>query len=119
MIEHDACIGCLYEDESSDSVCCQGCTQNAMDRYVPAPTTSNNIQEALNNLPIDLIGEDVWTHYVRAVVSAEIVRIETDSEGTRVYLFCEAIGGEIERRPEDIYDTAHEAIESLDDKTTI
>lgn len=32
-MEHDGCKGCRYERENSDSIHCQGCKQNAVDKY--------------------------------------------------------------------------------------
>lgn len=34
MIEHDGCVGCLYDEESADSWNCINCKQNSIDRYV-------------------------------------------------------------------------------------
>lgn len=31
--EHDGCVGCKYERESETSSYCQGCKQNAIDKY--------------------------------------------------------------------------------------
>lgn len=33
-MEHDGCKGCRYERENADSINCQGCKQNAVDKYV-------------------------------------------------------------------------------------
>lgn len=33
-MEHDGCKGCRYESELEESVYCQGCKQNAVDKYV-------------------------------------------------------------------------------------
>lgn len=35
-MEHDGCVGCKYEDEPSNSLHCQSCVQNALDKYVVA-----------------------------------------------------------------------------------
>ena len=32
-MEHDGCKGCKYEKRSADSKECQGCKQNAVDKY--------------------------------------------------------------------------------------
>lgn len=34
-MEHDGCVGCLYELEPEESTHCTGCTQNAIDKYKP------------------------------------------------------------------------------------
>ena len=33
-MEHDGCVGCKYESQNEDSQYCQGCKQNATDKYV-------------------------------------------------------------------------------------
>lgn len=42
-MEHDGCKGCRYERENADSVHCQGCKQNAVDKYVKR-TNANRIK---------------------------------------------------------------------------
>lgn len=32
-MEHDGCVGCRYESQNADSQHCQGCKQNAIDKY--------------------------------------------------------------------------------------
>ena len=46
-MEHDGCKGCRYERENSDSVHCQGCKQNAVDKYVKR-TNADRIREMTN-----------------------------------------------------------------------
>lgn len=35
-MEHDGCIGCRYETYPEKSEQCEGCVQNAVDKYIPA-----------------------------------------------------------------------------------
>lgn len=46
-MEHDGCKGCRYERENSGSVNCQGCKQNAVDKYVKM-TNADRIREMTN-----------------------------------------------------------------------
>ena len=43
-MEHDGCVGCKYENESAESIHCQGCTQNAIDKYA-RKTNADRIRE--------------------------------------------------------------------------
>lgn len=46
-MEHDGCKGCRYEKENADSVYCQGCKQNAVDKYAKK-TNADRIREMTN-----------------------------------------------------------------------
>lgn len=89
-------------------------TKEKKEREIKMKTTqavSGSIREALNNLPDGLIGKRVWICYCNIIMPGNIQSYEVDGEGIKVMVGTDGIGC-IERRPEDIFDTAYEALEA-------
>lgn len=63
--EHDGCVGCKYEHFTSTSSYCQGCKQNAVDKYtrmtnadIVRSMTNDELAEFLNNVHIYMNDEE-------------------------------------------------------------
>lgn len=74
-----------------------------------AQTAACGIQGVLNSLPSDLIGKRVWICYCNIILRGNIQSYEVGNEGVKVMVGTDKIGC-VERKPEDIYDTAMEII---------
>lgn len=53
-MEHDGCKGCKYENCSADSKECQGCKQNAVDKYTRM-TNADRIRSMSDEELLDFI----------------------------------------------------------------
>lgn len=77
-MEHDGCKGCRYERENSDSIHCQGCKQNAVDKYAKMTNadkirsmTDEELAEFLTKQFCHGVGENLIKEWLESECDAE------------------------------------------------